>query len=180
MRTSVVAGFMAVILVGAGRADEAPKGPQPTKEHEWLKQLEGEWVTEAESAAIPGMPAMKIKGTESVRSLGGFWSVSESKADYMGTPVTALMTLGYDPQKKKYTGTWVCSMCDFLCKYEGTVSGNVLTLDTEGPNPANGKIEKMRDVLEVKDKDHKVLTSYMPGPDGKWVLFMTIKFTRKK
>ncbi|HVK14122.1 MAG TPA: DUF1579 domain-containing protein [Gemmataceae bacterium] len=180
MRTSVVAGFVAMILVGAGRADEAPKAPQPTKEHEWLKQLEGEWATEAESAAVPGMPAMKLKGTESVKGLGGFWSVSESKVDYMGTPVNAVMTLGYDTQKKKFVGTWLCSMCDSLCTYEGTLAGNTLTLDTEGPNPATGKVSKMRDVIEVKDKDHKVLTSWMPGPDGKWVQFMTIKFTRKK
>ena len=180
MRTSVVAGFVVMFLVGTVRADEPAKGPQPAKEHEWLKQLEGEWVTDAESVAFGGMPAMKIKGTETVRALGGFWSVSESKADYMGTPVSAVMTLGYDTQKKKFVGTWICSMADCLYTYEGTLAGNTLTLESEGPNPATGKVERMRDVIEVKDKDHKVLTSWMPGPDGKYVQFMTVKFTRKK
>jgi hypothetical protein len=100
--------------------------------------------------------------------------------DCMGIPVTGVMTIGYDAQKKKYVGTWVCSMADWLCKYEGTVDGQVLTLETEGPHPATGKPVKMRDVIEVKDRDHKVLTSLIRGEDGKWVTFMTMTSRRKK
>jgi hypothetical protein len=72
-------------------------------------------------------------------------------------------------------------MSDWLCKYEGSVDGRVLTLNTEGPSPADPrKTAKMKDVIEVKSKDHKVLTSYIQGEDGKWVLFMTLNAKRKK
>jgi Protein of unknown function (DUF1579) len=181
MRKLVVLAMAVVLAVGAlARAEDAPKMPAPQKEHEWLKQLEGEWETEAEMVTEPGKPPVKSKGTESVRSLGGFWSVAEMKGDCLGVPVTGLMTLGYDAQKKKYVGTWVCSVCDWLWKYEGTVNGQVLTLECEGPNPETGKLVKMRDVIEIKDKDHKVLTSSMLGEDGKWVTFMTMTARRKK
>jgi hypothetical protein len=174
---------LVVVLAGGARtwAQDVPKPPEPQKEHQWLKHLEGEWETEAEMVMEPGKPPVKSKGTESVRSLGAFWAVSEIKGDCMGVPFTGVMTVGYDPQKKKYVGTWVCSMCDLLWKYEGKVEGKVLTLDTEGPNLANpGKTCKMRDVIEIKDKDTKVFTSQMQTEDGKWVTFMTMTSRRKK
>ena len=154
--------------------------PAPQKEHAWLKQLGGEWETESEAVMGPGAPPMRSKWTESVRTLGGFWSVAEMTSDMMGTPVVGVMTIGYDAKKKKYVGTWVCSMCDLLFQYEGTVDGNVLTLNTEGPHMVTGKLVKMRDVIEIKDRDHKVLTSSMLGEDGKWMPFMTMTSRRKK
>ena len=182
MRTIAVLAMVAAVLTGGVRAQDAPKPPAPQKEHEWLQQLVGEWETDTEAVMEPGKPPMKLKGTESVRSLGGYWTLGELKGDVMGMPVMGLMTLGYDTQAKKYVGTWVCSMDGHLWKYEGTVdaSGKVLTLNTEGPNmAAPGKLAKMRDVIEIKDKDHKLLTSHILGDDGKWTRFMTMTATRK-
>jgi hypothetical protein len=178
------AGLVTAVVLAGGfgsRAEDAPKMATPQKEHQWLQQLAGEWETEAEMIMGPGQPPVKSKGTESVRSLGGLWSVAEIKGDCLGVPVTGLLTIGYDAQKKKYVGSWVCSMCDWLWKYEGTVDGKVLTLECEGPSPDDPKkLVKMRDVIEVKDKDTKVVTSSMLGADGKWVTFMTMTSKRKK
>src|SRR5262245_22537347 len=101
MRKMAVLAMVAVVLVGGigSRAQDNSQIPEPQKEHKWLKQLEGEWETEAEMVTEPGKPPVKCKGTESVRSLGGFWSIAEMKSDYMGVPFTGLMTIGYDPQK---------------------------------------------------------------------------------
>jgi hypothetical protein len=183
MRKLVVLALAAAVLAGSAWSwakDDAPKMPSPRKEHEWLKQLAGEWDTESEMVMGPGKPTVKTKGTESTRLVGGFWSVSEHKGDFMGAPFTGLMTVGYDPEKKKYVGTWVCSMCDRLWKYEGTADGKTLTLETEGPCPGTGKLAKMKDVIELKSNDHKVLTSSMQTEDGKWVTFMTLNARRKK
>ena len=178
---AMLAVFAAVC--GGVRAEDAPKPVAPQKQHGWLTQLAGEWETEAEMVAAPGQPAVKCKGTETVRTLGGLWIVSEHKGEFMGTPVNGQMTVGYDAKSKKYVGTWVCSACDHLWKYEGTVdeSGKVLTLETEGPNPAlGGKTSKMRDVMELKDKDTRILKSSILADDGQWVPFMTMTATRKK
>jgi hypothetical protein len=185
MKKFAIAGLVVTLMAGAAvlRAQDAPQMPAPQKEHEWLRQFAGEWETEAEAILEPGKPPMKCKGTESARTIGGFWIVAENKGTFMDVPVTGVMTLGYDPQKKKYVGTWLCSMSNYLWTYEGTVdaAGKVLTLETEGPCPmAAGKLTRFKDVTEFKSKDHKVLTSSMRAEDGKWVTFATINCRRKK
>ena len=157
------------------------KMPTPTKEHEWLGQLVGEWDSDMEAVMQPGQPPMKCKGTESVRKLGGFWVIGQGQGEMMGMKVQSVMTLGYDVNKKKYVGTWVDSMQNHMWKYEGTVdeAGKVLTLETEGPNMMTGGMSKFRDVIEVKGKDQKELRSMIQMPDGKWFTFATAKYTRK-
>jgi hypothetical protein len=154
------------------------------KEHQWLHQLIGEWTSEAHASMEPGKPPETWKGTESVRSLGGLWIVAEGQGEMPGGGLaTMMMTLGYDPQTKRFVGTWVGSMMTHLWVYAGALDAaeRVLTLEAEGPDMAGaGKIAKYRDVIELKAPDHRVLTSYMLGDDGAWHQFMTAHYRRKK
>ena len=157
--------------------------PQPTKEHDLLKRFVGEWESTAEAVAGPNMPAMTCKGRGSAKMLGGFWVVIENETEMMGMKINALQTIGYDPAKKKYVGTWVDSMFNHKWDYAGTVdaAGKKLTLEAEGPNfMAEGKPAKFRDTYEFKSPDHIEATSSMQGEDGKWVQFMTGQIKRKK
>jgi hypothetical protein len=115
--------------------------------------------------------------------LGGFWVISDMTGDMGGVNMTAVQTIGYDSEKKKYVGTWVDSMMNHLWRYEGEVdsTGKTLTLEAEGPNfLANGKSAKFRDAYEFKSEDHIVATSSMLADDGKWVTFMRGDIRRKK
>jgi hypothetical protein len=159
---------------------EAQEMPKPQKEHEWLRQVVGEWDTEGEIAGEPGKAPTKTKGSESSRLIGGFWVLSEHQGDFFGTPFTGILTLGFSPEKKAYVATWIDSLTSRLWTYEGSLdeAGKVLTLNTEGPDET-GKTVKFRETIEVKDKDHKTYSS-SAFKDGKWVTFLTIKYTRKK
>jgi len=171
---------LAIALLGGAVLAQTP---EPQKEHEWLKQLAGEWEFETEASIEPGKPPLKIAGAEHVRMLGDFWVIAENKGKLLETTFTGVLTIGFDGETKKYVGIWIDSMHSHLLRYEGTVdaAGKALTLLTEGPNPAApGKRCKFRDVIEVKSKDHKIITSSMQGEDGKWVDFMTINYQRKK
>jgi len=155
-------------------AQEQPSLPGPEKEHAFLKQFVGEWETASESSFGPGQPSLKCQGSMRARMLGEIWLLSESENSMMGTTVNALQTIGYDPQKKKYVGTWVDSMFNYLWRYEGEVKGQMLTLEAEGPNfMAAGKLTKFQDVYEFKSPDEIAITSKMLVDDGKWVTFMT-------
>ena len=98
-----------------------------------------------------------------------------------------MMTLGYDPQRKRFIGTWVGSMMTNMWDYDGELNaaGTVLTLDTVGPKwDAQGKVvegetAKYQDIIEFKSDDYRLLISQTPGDDGKWKQFMVAHYRRK-
>jgi hypothetical protein len=132
----------------------------------------------------PDKPAETFRGTETVRSLGGLWVVCEGRGEMPGGgTATTIMTLGYDPARKRYVGTFIGSMMTHLWVYDGALDagGQVLTLDTEGPSfPDQGKLAKYQDVIEFVTDDHRTLSSQTPGPDGQWHRFMTAHYRRVK
>ena len=158
---------------------------EPQKEHHWLQKLVGEWAYEHEASMGPDQPKETFRGTEIVRSIGGLWTVGEGSGDMPGGGTAkTIMTLGYDPQKQRFVGTFIGSMMTFLWVYEGTLdaAGKVLTLDAEGPNFAPGAqgMAKYKDAIEFVSDDHRTLTSRMLGPDGQWHEFMVAHYRRKK
>lgn len=164
-------------------ATAQPEFPQPQEQHQWLKRFAGEWVTQSEGSMGPDQPPMQCEGTMSSRMLGGFWVINEMQGDVMGAPMAGLQTIGYDPEKKKYVGTWVDSMTNLLWQYEGTVdeSGKKLSLIAEGPNfMAAGKTTQFEDAYEFKTPDHIIVTSSIMDEDGKWIVFMKGDMRRKE
>lgn len=157
---------------------------EPQKEHKWLQRLVGEWTLEAEAMMGPGEPPVKTTGTETVRSLGGLWTVAEGEGEMPGGGTgTSIMTLGYDPQRQRFVGTWVGSMMTHLWVYEGSLDADerVLTLECEGPSfSGDGTLSPYRDVIELRSDDHRVLTSHVRGEDGNWQAFMTAHYRRRK
>jgi hypothetical protein len=178
---SFVGGCLLAIVTSA--CAQEPSFPPAQKEHAWLAQFEGEWVSESEGTMGPGQPAIKCKGTMTSKKLGDFWIVNELTGDMMGVEMKGLQTIGYDAQKKKYVGTWVDNMMGHMWKYEGSVEsdGKKLVLEAEGPNMMSpGKTAKFRDSYEFKSKDHVLAISEMQGEDGKWIQFMKGDVKRKK
>lgn len=182
MKTSILAAIAtAMFIAGCSLAAEAPAMPQSAKEHEWLKKFAGEWDVETEIFMEPGKPPLKAKGTESARLLGGFWVIGENKGDMMGMPFTGVMTFGYDLDKKQYVGTWVDSNTSTMWSCTGSVddSGKVLTLNTGGMCPIEGKICQFRDTIEFRSPDKRVMTGAKLGKDGQWETKMIVTASRK-
>ena len=172
---------------------EPPMIAEPQKEHHWLQKLVGDWTYESEASMGPDTPPISCEGTESVRSIGGLWIVAEGQGDWIvaegkretpgGPPMTTLLTIGYDPQTKRFVGTFIGSMMANLWVYDGELdeAEKVLTLNAEGPDFTQpGKTGKYKDVIEFKNEDHRLFTSHALGDDGQWHQFMTANYRRKK
>lgn len=157
---------------------------EPQREHQWLEKLVGEWQYESDCSMGPDKPREKFEGSESVRRIGGPWVVCEGQGEMPDrSAATTMMTLGYDSKKKRFVGTWVGSMMEYLWVYDGELdsNGKTLTLNTQGPDmTATDKTAKYRDVIEFKSDDHRTLTSHSLGPDGKWQEIMTAHYRRRK
>ena len=157
---------------------------KPEKEHDWLQQLVGDWTYEHAMTPEPGKPVETFAGTETVRSLGGLWVVAEGRGAMPGGgAATMLLTLGYDPGRKRFVGTWVGSIMTQLWVYDGWLNeaGNVLTLETEGPScTGDGKPTKFREIIEIKDRDNRTFRSAMLRDDGEWAPIMTASYRRTK
>lgn len=156
--------------------------PEPQAEHKWLQQLVGEWTYEHECATEPGGPPAKFTGTDSVRTLGGLWAVCEGRSTMPdGGPALTIMTLGYDPTKKRFVGTFIGSMMTYLWVYDGALdpTGKKLVLDAEGPSFTDpAKMCKYQDTIEFKSPDHRTLSSQYLGDDGQWNQFMEAHYRR--
>jgi hypothetical protein len=153
---------------------------EPQEEHRWLQKLVGEWTYEATATMGPDKPPESMHGAVTARPLGGLWVVVEERGDPARSDVrTNIITLGYSLQKQRFVGTFVDSGSTFLWVYDGSLAGNVLTLESEGPAMAGPGTATYRDVKELVNDDHFVLRSLAPGENGKWHEFMTSHYRRK-
>lgn len=181
---AIIAGLIVALAPASafGQSSDAPMMPEfpaPTAEHAWLTQLAGEWESTTEHFMAPDQPSTTAKGTETVRSIGGFWIVAENKSSAMGMDYTGILTIGYDPEEEQFVGTWIDSMTSLLWHYKGSLDSarRVLTLYTEGPG-MTGEICQFRESIELKSADHKVFTSQMLQEDGEWFTMMRAEYRR--
>lgn len=182
---SILAPLLFVASCQTASPNPAPphEAAAATAEHEWLQQLVGTWKVDTEASMGPDQPPMKFESTESVRSLGGLWVLAEGSANMDGTRFSSVMTVGYDPAKQHFVGSWVDTMQTHLWTYRGSLdeARTKLTLEAEGPsfNDPN-TLTTYRDVVEIVDANHKRLTSSVRNPDGTWVQFMEATYERVK
>ncbi len=158
------------------------ESPQPTAEHRWLERMIGDWTFQGECNMGPDQPTIHSTGKESVRSLGGLWTIGEGQGEMPdGGLCKTVMTLGFDPVAKQFVGTFIASVMTHLWPYRGTLdaSNKVLTLDSEGPSSTgDGSMAKYQDIIEFVDDNHRTLASQFLGPDGNWVPFMKNHYRR--
>lgn len=161
---------------------------ETTNEHRWLHRLVGNWMAEGEAQMGPDGPTEKWKIPERVDKVGDVWVQTRSEGDFPGCgPAATVMTLGYDPARKHFVGTFIGSMMTHMWVYEGDLEadGKTLTLRADGPafgpdgTVVPGKMAKYRDVIAFQDDNNRTLTSFMQADDGSWNQIMQARYRRE-
>lgn len=156
---------------------------KPQHEHDWLQKLVGNWTCETECSMGPDQAPMKWKGRETTRTLGGLWVICEGEGEMPDGDVgRTVMTLGFDPSRSLFVGSFVGSMMTHLWLYEGSLdaSEKVLTLNAEGPDMTQKRMAMYHDIIEIVSDDHRMLSSEIQLEDGSWHRFMTGHYHRVK
>ena len=152
-----------------------------TEQHRWLQQLVGDRTYESTVATRPGESAT-YTGTDRVRALGEFWIIAEGEGEFPGQgQARMVVTLGYDPLRKRFAGTFIHSMMSYLWHYDGELDGTrqLLTLESTGPGMHGaGATARYRDVIEIVNPAQRTFRSYALREDGKWMEFMVARYTR--
>lgn len=181
--TRTLLPIAAAVLLSVSAAAQMPPMPKPGPDQEVLAKDAGTWDAVVEMSPAPGAPPMTSKGVEvSTMGCGGMCLIT----DFTGEMMPGVMFKGhgltaYDSTKKKYVGSWSDSMAPGLQVSEATYNPATksTTSSMEGPD-ATGTTVKTKSVSAYADADHRTMTMFMTGPDGKEVQTMKISYTRRK
>jgi hypothetical protein len=178
---SIVFGLcLGVPAVGAA-AQDMPPLPKPGPEHQLFKEDEGTWDAKVEVFPGPGAAPMVSKGVEiNTVGCGGLCLITDFKGEVMpGQVFHGHGTAAYDPQKKKYVGSWTDSMSRGMAVSEATYDPATkrVTGAMEGADPS-GKMVRSRTVVDYKGAT-RVFSIFNAGPDGKEAETMRITYTRR-
>jgi hypothetical protein len=163
----------------------AQQPPEPTAEHKILASDEGTWDATIKSfTSGPDAEPAISKGTEVNTVLtGGLWVVSKFDGDFGGMKFEGRGQFGYDPNKKKYVGTWIDSLNPILSVLEGEYDAKTKTMtfvgEGIGPDGKTKYTQKM--VTTAKDDGTRLFTLYMKFGGAKdEVKFMEITYQKRK
>ena len=144
--------------------------PVPTAEHKSLQESVGHWKGTMKSF-VGGME-MEVDAVETVESIGPFWTQVRFECDFMGMPYTGTGHMGYDPEKKKYVGTWVDSMSSTFALMEGEQKGDTLTMKWMAPDMTGNKVPHWSETTRTKDAYTAV---FYQGEEGTKTMEMSMK-----
>lgn len=159
---------------------EHPQTVDPDAAHAWLEQFLGDWHGVSDAPGEDDEVTWEFD--ESAEAVGKLWIVARSSSPESDPPFASVLTLGYDPEKGEYVGTWIDSMLPRMWTYRGWLDAetDTLILQAEGPDMSDpGKTAIYQDRVRFIDPDHKRVSSFAQTADGKWQEFMSVNYVRQ-
>ena len=152
--------------------------PQPTAEHNALREHAGTWNVHCTFYMDPSQPPMEVEARETVEMFGDFWTKSTFEADMFGKPFKGSATLGYDPHKKEYVSTWVDNMSPALFSLTGNFEDDVLVKRGRAFD-CNMQMEaNFRTTEKHESPNKRVFEMFVEVPDGSEMKVFTHVYTR--
>jgi hypothetical protein len=152
--------------------------PKPTEQHKHMLVGVGEWEGTVTSYLDPTAKPTPVAAHETVTAIGEFWVLSDFRSEFMKMPYHGSGHYGYDPEKKKYIGTWVDSMSSQFALMEGDIDPTTKALVFRWQaRDMTGKDVPHRSE-SIENGDVRTMTFY--SGEGAGTKSMVIEMKRKK
>lgn len=172
----------ALSVVALSEAQEAPLGMPLSDQHKLLAKEAGVWDVQMKMWPMgPAGDVMEGKGVETnVLVCNGLWLRSEFRAEFVGVKFEGHGMIGYDPAKKKYSGTWVDNMNASLRTGMGNDNASgARVMWWDAVDPATGQTVKERHVMSHNADGSRTFDMFRMGPDGAEIRMMTMTMTKR-
>lgn len=149
------------------------------EQHEFLKQLVGNWKAETTMWYPGAEQPEQSTGTASFSPIyGGRYVSMTYKGKFMNEKFAGQGVLGYDNVKGKYFSTWIDSMTTGQMLSEGSkVNDNMISFNSTAICPGTREEMKTVEQLAVQSKNMFTWTSFADD-NGKLNKMMEIKYSR--
>lgn len=174
---STIACVLLLFLSNLVVAQEYPM--KPNEEHSRLMADVGVWDAEISMVTPDGKTAST--GVEKVEKLGELWTVSNFKYEFMGVPVQGHGTMGYDPEKKKYVGTWVESGSPYFSTLEGEYDEEkkAIVYKMQGKDEMGNDAE-YRIITSSQDATHRSFELHAKIGEDEFMKVLDIKYIKRE
>lgn len=128
-----------------------------TAEHKMVMKSVGSW--EGTMSMHMGVPEpTKAPCTEVITAVGDLWVTTRFEMDFMGMPFSGASSMGYDPEKEMFVGTWIDSMTPRLTIMEGKFDEekNAIVMHYEMPDHETGEMMEVRSESVHGDDSYSV------------------------
>lgn len=161
---------------GASQEMEAEK---PTEEHGLLMDAVGEWKGVIKMT-MPGLEGQEMKATETITSIGDFWTTSDFHGEFMGEEFTGRAVMGYDAKAEKMVGTWCDSSSSFLAVMEGEVDTKTGVVTMNWIQPVMGQGDPVPHTSVTTTTEDRYVSKFTALMGGAKMPVMEIHMDRVK
>ncbi|MBX3425761.1 MAG: DUF1579 domain-containing protein [Pirellulales bacterium] len=151
--------------------------------HKQMARDVGQWEGEFKMWMDPAADPIVSKATETSKMLGDYWLQTEFSGEIGDQKFAGRGMLGYDPESKKFVGTWCDTMTPYMSIGEGEydVDKHALTMTYKARDPMTREMQSSKMVTTFVDDDTKQAVMYSaPDDAGKSWKMMEITYKRKK
>jgi hypothetical protein len=145
-----------------------------------LRRDVGVWDCDVKFYPDPNGQPVTSKAVESNHMIGEVWVVGDFRGEMAGTTFHGSSQMGYDPKKRKYTGSWIDSASPYPTQMEGSydASTRALTILGLGRDPTGAEM-RMKLVITYRDDDTRSMTMFVGGGSEEWLRVMEVDYRRK-